>query len=197
MDIIKILQEELQIKRSQVENTIGLIEEGNTIPFIARYRKEVTGGLNDEVLRKFHERYTYLQNLEARKEQVIRLIEEQGKLTEELKKQIETATTATEVEDLYLPYKAKKRTRATIAKEKGLEPLAQLIKAQETANIEEVAAEYINEEKGVNTVQEALQGASDILAEGISEEANFRSAIRKVTFNEGMILWPLQLAVVF
>lgn len=188
MDIIKILQEELQIKRSQVENTIGLIEEGNTIPFIARYRKEVTGGLNDEVLRKFHERYTYLQNLEARKEQVIRLIEEQGKLTEELKKQIETATTATEVEDLYLPYKAKKRTRATIAKEKGLEPLAQLIKAQETANIEEIAAEYINEEKGVSTVQEALQGASDILAEGISEEANFRSAIRKVTFNEGMIV---------
>lgn len=188
MDIIKILQEELQIKRSQVENTIGLIEEGNTIPFIARYRKEVTGGLNDEVLRKFHERYTYLLNLEARKEQVIRLIDEQGKLTEELKKQIENASTATEVEDLYLPYKAKKRTRATIAKEKGLEPLAERIKAQDVTDLLALASEYINEEKGVATVEEALQGASDILAESISEEANYRSFIRKVTFNEGMIV---------
>lgn len=188
MDIIKILQDELQIKRSQVENTIGLIEEGNTIPFIARYRKEVTGGLNDEVLRKFHERYTYLLNLEARKEQVIRLIDEQGKLTEELKKQIENASTATEVEDLYLPYKAKKRTRATIAKEKGLEPLAEHIKEQDVADLHALASEYINEEKGVATVEEALQGASDILAESISEEANYRSFIRKVTFNEGMIV---------
>lgn len=188
MDIVKMLQEELQIKRSQVENTIGLIEEGNTIPFIARYRKEVTGGLNDEVLRKFHERYTYLQNLEARKEQVIRLIEEQGKLTEVLQEQIEMATTATEVEDLYLPYKTKKRTRATIAKEKGLEPLAQLIQEQEVANIEEKAVAYIDEEKGVMTVQEALQGASDILAEGISEEAHLRSAVRKVTFEEGLVI---------
>ena len=188
MDIIKILQEELQIKRTQVENTISLIEEGNTIPFIARYRKEVTGGLNDEVLRKFHERYTYLQNLESRKEQVIRLIDEQGKLTEELKLKIETATTATEVEDLYLPYKTKKRTRATIAKEKGLEPLAQLIKEQKTANIEEVAKDYIDEEKGVSSIEEAFQGASDIIAEWISEDANFRSTIRKLTFNEGMML---------
>nr|WP_307992236.1 Tex family protein [uncultured Niameybacter sp.] len=188
MDIIKILQDELQIKRSQVENTIALIEEGNTIPFIARYRKEVTGGLNDEVLRKFHERYTYLLNLEARKEQVIRLIDEQGKLTEELKKQIENASTATEVEDLYLPYKAKKRTRATIAKEKGLEPLAERIKEQDVADLHALASEYINEEKGVATVEEALQGASDILAESISEEANYRSFIRKVTFNEGMIV---------
>lgn len=188
MDIIKLLQEELQIKRTQVESTISLIEEGNTIPFIARYRKEVTGGLNDEVLRKFHERYTYLQNLEARKEQVMRLIDEQGKLSEELKLKIETATTATEVEDLYLPYKAKKRTRATIAKEKGLEPLAQLIKEQKTPHIEEVAKEYIDEEKGVSSIQDALQGANDIIAEWISEDANFRSAIRKVTFNEGMIL---------
>lgn len=127
MDIIKILQEELGLKKQQVENTIGLIEEGKTIPFIARYRKELTGGLSDEVLRDFHERLVYLQNLQARKEQVIRLIEEQGKLTEELKSQIEKATTATEVEDLYMPYKTKKRTRATIAKEKGLEPLADTI----------------------------------------------------------------------
>ncbi|MEG0086299.1 MAG: Tex family protein [Niameybacter sp.] len=188
MDIIKILQEELQIKRSQVENTIGLIEEGNTIPFIARYRKEVTGGLNDEVLRKFHERYTYLQNLEARKEQVIRLIEEQGKLTEELRNQIVKAQTATEVEDLYLPYKTKKRTRATIAKEKGLEPLAKIILEQKVENLEAVASEYIDEEKGVSTVAEALQGASDIIAESISEEATYRSFIRKATFNEGMIV---------
>ncbi|MEG0501809.1 MAG: Tex-like N-terminal domain-containing protein, partial [Cellulosilyticaceae bacterium] len=121
MDIVKVLQEELGIKKHQVENTIKLIEEGNTIPFIARYRKELTGELNDEVLRKFHERFTYLQNLEARKEQVIRLIEEQGKLTEELRNQVIKASTSTEVEDLYLPYKIKKRTRATIAKEKGLE----------------------------------------------------------------------------
>lgn len=188
MDIIQILQEELQIKRTQVENTIELIEAGNTIPFIARYRKEVTGGLNDEVLRKFHERYTYLQNLEARKEQVIRLIDEQGKLTEELKNQIVKAATATEVEDLYLPYKTKKRTRATIAKEKGLEPLAETIKAQNLSDLEAVASEYINEEKGVTSVEEALQGASDIIAESISEEASYRSFIRKVTFNEGMIV---------
>lgn len=188
MDIIQILQEELQIKRTQVENTIELIEAGNTIPFIARYRKEVTGGLNDEVLRKFHERYTYLQNLEARKEQVIRLIDEQGKLTEELKNQIVKAATATEVEDLYLPYKTKKRTRATIAKEKGLEPLAEIIKAQNLSDLEAVASEYINEEKGVTSVEEALQGASDIIAESISEEASYRSFIRKVTFNEGMIV---------
>lgn len=188
MDIIKILQEELQIKRTQVENTISLIEEGNTIPFIARYRKEVTGGLDDEVLRKFHERYTYLQNLEARKEQVIRLIDEQGKLTDELRLKVENATTATEVEDLYLPYKTKKRTRATIAKEKGLEPLAQLIKEQKTVDIEGVAKDYIDEEKGVSSIEEALKGASDIIAEWISEDANFRSSIRRITFNEGIIL---------
>lgn len=188
MDIIKILQEELQIKRTQVENTISLIEEGNTIPFIARYRKEVTGGLDDEVLRKFHERYTYLQNLEARKEQVIRLIDEQGKLTDELRLKVENATTATEVEDLYLPYKTKKRTRATIAKEKGLEPLAQLIKEQKTVDIEGVAKDYIDEEKGVCSIEEALKGASDIIAEWISEDANFRSSIRRITFNEGIIL---------
>ncbi|MEG0013315.1 MAG: Tex family protein [Cellulosilyticaceae bacterium] len=187
MDIVKVLQEELGIKKHQVENTIKLIEEGNTIPFIARYRKELTGELNDEVLRKFHERFTYLQNLEARKEQVIRLIEEQGKLTEELRNQVIKASTSTEVEDLYLPYKIKKRTRATIAKEKGLEPLAQTILAQVEKNIEQVASTYVSEEKGVGSAKEALAGAQDILAEMISDNATYRGYIRKVTFEEGML----------
>ncbi|MEG1636524.1 MAG: Tex family protein [Cellulosilyticaceae bacterium] len=187
MDIVKVLQEELGIKKHQVENTIKLIEEGNTIPFIARYRKELTGELNDEVLRKFHERFTYLQNLEARKEQVIRLIEEQGKLTEELRNQVIKASTSTEVEDLYLPYKIKKRTRATIAKEKGLEPLAQTILAQVEKNIEQVASTYVSEEKGVGSAKEALAGAQDILAEMISDNATYRGYIRKMTFEEGML----------
>ena len=187
MDIVQLLQTELGIKKQQVENTIKLIEEGNTIPFIARYRKELTGGLNDEVLRKFHERFTYLQNLEERKEQVIRLVDEQGKLTEELKNQIVQAATATEVEDLYLPYKVKKRTRATIAKEKGLEPLANIILEQVEKDIEGVAEQYVNEENGVANVKEALAGAMDILAELISDNATYRGYIRKVTFGEGMI----------
>lgn len=187
MDIVKILQEELAIKKGQVENTIKLIEEGNTIPFIARYRKELTGGLNDEVLRHFSERYTYLQNLEARKEQVIRLIEEQDKLTPELKKQIEEAQTATGVEDLYLPYKIKKRTRATIAKEKGLEPLAQSLLEQKEKEIKQLAATFMNEEKGVTSIEEAIQGAMDILAEQLSDNATYRGYIRKTTFKEGMI----------
>ena len=160
MDITHILQEELKITKSQVENTIKLIEEGNTIPFIARYRKELTGGLNDEILRNFHERYTYLLNLQARKEQVLRSIEEQGKLTEELKEAIEKAETASAVEDLYLPYRPKKRTRATIAREKGLEPLAEIIKMQKEADIEERAKEFIDEEKQVASVSEALQAVS-------------------------------------
>lgn len=188
MDIIQLIQEELGIKRSQVENTIKLIDEGNTIPFIARYRKELTGGLNDEVLRQFGERYTYLVNLEGRKDQVIKIIEEQGKLTDELKKAIDQAMTATEVEDLYLPYRPKKRTRATIAKEKGLEPLAKLLLAQKKKHIEQVAEAYINEEKGVMDIKSALQGAQDILAEEISDEASFRGAIRKMTYNSGLIV---------
>ena len=188
MDIVNLLQEELKIKKSQVENTIKLIDEGNTIPFIARYRKELTGGLNDEVLRQFGERYTYLLNLEARKEQVIKNIEEQGKLTEELKKAIDAAMTATQVEDLYLPYRPKKRTRATIAKEKGLEPLAALIMAQKVSNIEEEAEHFINEEKGVADGVAALQGAMDILAEEISDRADLRGAIRNNTFKKGLIV---------
>lgn len=188
MDIIQILQEELKIKKVQVENTIKLIDEGNTIPFIARYRKELTGGLNDEVLRQFGERYTYLLNLEARKEQVLKSIEEQGKLTLELKNSIEEAMTATQVEDLYLPYRPKKRTRATIAKEKGLEKLAQTIMAQSETDIEAFAMQFVDEEKGVADVKAALQGAQDILAEEISDSANFRGYIRNLTFRKGLIV---------
>ncbi|MGL4737388.1 MAG: Tex family protein [Cellulosilyticaceae bacterium] len=188
MDITKILQEELGLKKSQVENTMALIEEGKTIPFIARYRKELTGGLSDEVLRNFYERLVYLQNLQARKEQVVRLIEEQGKLTEVLQKQIEAATTATEVEDLYMPYKVKKRTRATIAKEKGLEPLADVIWAQQVGDVDGEAAKYISEEQGVATVADAIAGAKDILAERIADDAAFRGYIRKLTFEQGMLV---------
>lgn len=188
MDIIQILQDELKIKRSQVQNTIQLIDEGNTIPFIARYRKELTGGLNDEILRQFGERYTYLLNLEARKEQVTKSIEEQGKLTKELALAIEKAMTATEVEDLYLPYRPKKRTRATIAKEKGLEPLARIMMEQKETNLEQVAAEFVNDEKGVADIKSALIGAQDILAEEISDDADFRGYIRKQTYQKGLIV---------
>lgn len=188
MDITRILQEELKITKGQVENTIKLIEEGNTIPFIARYRKELTGGLNDEILRNFHERYTYLLNLQARKEQVLRSIEEQGKLTKELQEAIEKAETASAVEDLYLPYRPKKRTRATIAREKGLEPLAVIIKTQKETNIEEKAKEFIDEEKQVVSASEALQGAMDILAEDISDEATYRGFIRSITYKKGILI---------
>ena len=187
MDITQILVDELKIKKHQVENTIKLIDEGNTIPFIARYRKELTGGLNDEVLREFGERYNYLLNLQARKEQVLKSIDEQGKLTEELKKAIDKAITATEVEDLYLPYRPKKRTRATIAKEKGLEPLAALIRAQKE-DAEKAAEAFVDEEKGVDTVKAALEGAKDILAEEVSDNADFRGYIRKQTYQKGMIV---------
>ena len=188
MDIIQILQDELKIKRTQVQNTIQLIDEGNTIPFIARYRKELTGGLNDEILRRFGERYTYLLNLEARKAQVTKSIEEQGKLTEELALAIEKAMTATEVEDLYLPYRPKKRTRATIAKEKGLEPLAKMMMEQKEANLEQVAADFVSEEKGVTDIKSAIMGAQDILAEEISDDADFRGYIRKLTYQKGLIV---------
>ena len=188
MDILKVISDELNIKLSQVEATVKLIDEGNTIPFIARYRKEVTGSLNDEVLRNLDERLKYLRNLEDRKAAVISSIEEQGKLTDELKKQIEEAATLVLVEDLYRPYKQKKRTRAIIAKEKGLEPLANIITLQITTKpIEEEAAEYISEEKGVADVKEAIAGALDIIAEAISDEADYRTYIRNITFKEGML----------
>lgn len=189
MDINQKITEELGVKLWQVEAAVKLIDEGNTIPFIARYRKEATGTLDDEQLRKLYERLVYLRNLEEKKEQVLASIEEQGKLTEELKKQILEAQTQVVVEDLYRPYRPKRRTRATIAKEKGLEPLSTLIMLQKTKeSLEEVAKQYINEEKGVANVQEALEGARDIIAENISDEADYRSWIRKQTMQKGHII---------
>ena len=188
MDIIALLTSELGVGRSQVEAAVKLIDEGNTIPFIARYRKEATGSLNDEVLRNLDERLKYLRGLEERKAQVIASIEEQGKLTAELKKKIEEAQTMVAVEDLYLPYRPKRKTRASIAKEKGLEPLADLIMLQLTKNpLEKEAAAYVSEEKNVATVKDAIDGAKDILAERISEDAKYRTYIRKATFDEGQI----------
>ncbi|MBR2401773.1 MAG: RNA-binding transcriptional accessory protein [Lachnospiraceae bacterium] len=188
MDIIQKLTEELEVKRWQVEAAVGLIDEGNTIPFISRYRKEVTGSLNDEQLRKLHERLQYLRNLEEKKEQVLATIEEQGNLTEELKAQILAAETLVVVEDLYRPFRPKRRTRATIAKEKGLEPLAALIMLQRLEMpLEEAAAEYISEEKEVASAEEAIEGAKDIIAESISDEADYRIYIRDLTTKQGKI----------
>ena len=188
MDIIQKLTDELQVKRGQVEAAVKLIDEGNTIPFISRYRKEATGALNDEQLRNLDERLTYLRNLEEKKAQVISSIEEQGKLTDELKKAIEAAQTQVAVDDLYRPYRPKRRTRAIIAKEKGLEGLANVILLQMTSQpLEEEAKNYLSEEKGVSTVEEAIAGAMDIIAESISDEADYRTWIRNKTMKEGMI----------
>lgn len=188
MDILKQLKDELGIRLEQVEATVKLIDEGNTIPFIARYRKEVTGSLNDEVLRNLHERLLYLRNLEDKKASVLASIEEQGKLTDELRKQILGAATLVLVEDLYRPYRPKRRTRATIAKEKGLEPLANLIVMQTlTKPVEEEAKAFLSEEKEVLTVEDAIAGAMDIIAESISDEADYRIYIRKVSMQEGTI----------
>ena len=188
MDILAVLTSELGVRRGQVEAAVKLIDEGNTIPFIARYRKEATGSLNDEVLRNLDERLKYLRGLEERKAQVIASIEEQGKLTGELKKKIEAAQTMVAVEDLYLPYRPKRKTRAGIAKEKGLEPLADLISMQMTRGpLEREAAAYVSEENKVLTPEEAIAGAKDILAERIAEDAKYRSWIRKITFEEGQI----------
>lgn len=192
MDIILKLKEELKVEKWQVEAAVNLIDEGNTIPFIARYRKEATGSLNDEVLRDLHERLTYLRNLEEKKEQVLKSIEEQGKLTDELKEKIVAAETMVVVEDLYRPYRPKRKTRASVAKEKGLDGLAEFILAQETAApIEEEAVKYIHEDedaaKAVKTVEEAVQGAKDIIAEMISDEADYRIYIRDITMKEGSL----------
>lgn len=189
MDINQKLTEELGVKRWQVDAAVQLIDEGNTIPFISRYRKEVTGSLNDEQLRKLHERLLYLRNLEEKKEQVLSSIEEQGKLTEELKAQILAAETLVVVEDLYRPYRPKRRTRATIAKEKGLEPLAAFIMLQQAKEpLEAEAEKYISVEKEVNSAEEALAGAMDIIAENISDEADYRSWIRKQTMQKGKLI---------
>ena len=189
MNIVNIIAEELNIKTSQVEATIKLIDEGNTIPFIARYRKEVTGGLSDETLRDLGERLTYLRNLETRKNEVKNSIESQGKLTEEIVENLENAMTLADVEDIYRPYKQKKKTRATVAKAKGLEPLANIIMLQnEKKDILEIAKEYVDEEKEVNSVDEAIQGAKDIIAENISDNAEYRKMIKKICYREGVIL---------
>ena len=189
MDINQKITEELGVKRWQVDAAVGLIDEGNTIPFIARYRKEAHGTLDDEQLRKLFERLTYLRNLEEKKEQVLSSIEEQGKLTPELKEQILAAETQVLVDDLYRPYRPKRRTRATIAREKGLEPLAAYISLQSAkVPLEETAAEYISEEKGVATAEEAIDGAKDILAESISDEADYRTHIRELTKKKGTLV---------
>ena len=189
MDINQKITEELGVAKWQVDAAVSLIDDGNTIPFISRYRKEATGQLNDEQLRKLSERLTYLRNLEDEKAQVLKGIEEQGQLTEELKAQIEEAETQVVVEDLYRPYRPKRRTRATVAKEKGLEPLANIILLQMTdKHPKEFAKEFVNEEKGVNTVKEAVQGALDIIAEIISDNADYRKVIRDMTFRQGKIV---------
>ena len=198
--IIKTIAEELGIKEKQVENAIKLIDEGNTIPFIARYRKEVTGGLSDEILRDLGERLTYLRNLEQRKEEVVKSIDEQGKLTDEILQAVAIAKTLAEVEDIYRPYKQKKKTKATVAKAKGLEPLANIILEQkETKDIKEIAKEYINidklseedkknKDKVVKTVDDAIQGALDIIAEIISDEPKYRKQIKKICYREGLVV---------
>ena len=187
--IIEILAKEFSLSVAQVEKTVNLIDEGNTIPFIARYRKEVTGGLSDNVLRDMDERLKYLRNLEERKDEVIRLIDEQGKLTDELRKDIEDATVLQRVEDLYKPYKKKKATRASKAREKGLAPLADIIRAQspQDKSLEEITKPFIDPEKEVNTHDEAVQGASDIIAEEISEDADLIEKLREMTYEAAVL----------
>ena len=185
----KIIAAQLKLREQAVENTLELLEEGCTIPFIARYRKEATGALSDEILRNLYDRLVYLRNLEDKKQTVQASIEEQGKLTEELRAQILAAETQVAVDDLYRPYRPKRRTRATIAKEKGLEPLANLILLQKmTVSPLEEAKNYVNPEKEVATPEEALNGAKDILAEGISDNADFRTHIRELTMKHGHLL---------
>ena len=186
--IAEVIAQELGVKEYQVQNTIKLIDDGNTIPFIARYRKEATGGLSDEILRNLNDRLTYLRNLNKRKEEISKSIEEQGKMTDKLKLQIENAITLAEIEDIYRPYKQKKRTRASIAKEKGLEPLATIIYLQKDKRpILEIAKEFISEEKGINNEKEAISGAKDIIAENISDVAEYRKRIKQICYREGLI----------
>ncbi len=188
MDIIKILSDELKIRESQTKAAVELIDEGNTIPFIARYRKEATGSLDDNVLRDLFDRLSYLRNLDEKIEDTIRLIDEQGKLTEEIEKALRAAQTVTEVDDIYRPFRPKRRTRATVAKEKGLEPLAEKLLLQDGADPMEIAAEYIDEEKGVENAEQALAGAMDIIAENVSDNADFRKWIRDYTKKNGYLV---------
>ncbi len=189
-DIVGQLTEEFNLKPFQVQNTVKLIDEGNTIPFIARYRKEVTGELNDQVLRELYERLVYLRNLDERREDVRRLIDEQGKLTEEIIKSLDKAVTLQEIEDIYRPYKVKRKTRASVAREKGLEPLATIIYSQLPSKtpLNEIAAKYIDPEKGVNSAEEAIAGALDIIAEEVSDNAEFRKALREIIFKSGLVV---------
>ena len=188
MDILQIIADELNVKYAQVENAVKLIDEGNTIPFIARYRKEVTGGLSDEDLRSLYERLNYLRNLEERKEEVRKSIEDQGKLTDEIILALKNAKILAEVEDIYRPYKQKKRTRATIAKEKGLEPLSETLLSQDkNVSIEEIAKKYIDPEKGIETIEDALAGAKDIIAENISDNPTYRKEIKRYCYRDGVI----------
>lgn len=189
-DIVGQLIREFNLKPFQVQNTVKLIDEGNTIPFIARYRKEVTGELNDQVLRELNERLVYLRNLDERREDVRRLIEEQGKLTEEIVKSLDSAVTLQEIEDIYRPYKLKRKTRASVAREKGLEPLATIIYSQipTKTSINEIASRYINEEKAINSVDEAIKGALDIIAEEVSDNAEFRKVLREILFKNGLVM---------
>ncbi len=187
-NINSVLSKELNISIKYIDAVIDLLDQGNTVPFIARYRKEVTGGMSDETLRELFERLTYLRNLSSKKEDVIRLIEEQGKLTEELKISIINCKTVTEVEDLYRPYRPKRRTRATIAEGKGLKPLAEtILEGNSKEDIKVYASQFVNEEKEVKTIEDALQGAMDIISEVISDEAEYRKWIRNFVFNEGVI----------
>ena len=189
MDIIKKISEELEVKSTQVQAAVELLDEGCTVPFIARYRKEKTGALNDEQLRKLYERLNYLRNLEDKKQTVITSIQEQEKMTPELMKEIEACETMVALEDLYRPYRPKRRTRATIAKEAGLEPLANIILEQKTEKtLEEEATPFVNEEKGIKTVKDAIQGASDIIAEQVSDTADYRTWIRERTFKLGKMI---------
>lgn len=189
MDILKRLQEELNIKFSQIENTVKLLDEGNTVPFIARYRKEMTGSLDDQIIRQLSERLIALRNLEEKREQVRASITEQGNLTEELEKKLDAAMTQTEIDDIYRPFRPKRRTRASIAKEKGLEPLAEMIWGQVLLTpLEEYAALFVDEEKGVSTIQEALDGAKDILAEQLSDDANLRKMLREDWMKYGLLV---------
>jgi len=186
--IIARISDEFSIRPNYVENTVKLIDEGNTIPFIARYRKEITGGLNDQVLRELYDRLVYLRNLENRRQEVLKLIDEQGKLTDEIAESLDKAETLQEIEDIYRPFRPKRRTRASIAREKGLEPLAAVIFAQKPAGISlaELASQYIDEEKGVNTAEEAISGAMDIIAEEISDNAEYRRVTGRLQFNNGL-----------
>ena len=189
MDIKTVLQKEFRLSKVQVNNIVDLIDAGNTIPFIARYRKEMTGSLDDQVLREFNDRYLYLKNLEARKQDVYRLIEEKGKMTDEVSASIEGAMTLQEIEDIYRPFKPKRRTRALIAREKGLEPLASLIMLESISDdtIESKAPDYIDPEKDLKSVDDVLQGARDIVAEEISDNASIRKEIRSIFHSFGIV----------